>query len=846
MTNVLNTLLEITLFSVVLFAAILLFQRLFRRHISAAMGYAVWALLILRLIVPVTIDSGFHVFTAPQQQTVQTAHVDETPAASSIETASIPAPVTKFSDETPADLPTSHMITPAIQTTQTPVSPKPIDWPMALVLLWAAGAFGFLTYTAAQWMRLNSKIKCGALPDFLKETVDTSKKELGIHTNIKVSIQDWLISPALSASLKPTLLLPKRMLQSKDTQALHFSIRHELTHFKRRDHIVSLLLMALRCVYWFNPVVWLAFGRIQTDMETACDVAVTARMAGEERTRYIHMMIDMGIDAKPICALGMGAGQGRKALEKRVRGMFMTKRTKPTARLAAGLLAALLFVACFTTACQPTPEEPPVIGKGDGLGDLIEATPSASSNVTPSESTKDNDALYTKLGAPKHWKFETTALAGKLNITADVDIELPNVSQLPAATASLSEFTQEDLEKIAEMLGVGDAVWTEVDHTMTKEQIQQGILDYQARRAEYKAEGDDELVKHMDENIEAYEQMYIDAPDKIELKKIEFKTSKVSCGQDQNGDDITRIGFEGTTQVDDQPFYFRAGSDVNSDSVTWIHANFGSGPIGFGGVDIDTPYGVSLTKEHAAEQASKIAKQLTDELSLCFITPAASGQGNTFPRNWGWACVFMREINGCLTAYETAERGFRLEVETVPVDYEKMIIVMDDEGMVSFEWEVPMTIKSIDNTDVSLLPFDKLSQRAIDQIAQRMAGSVIENIDRDGIDWGDPGCTANIIKAELGLARIDKPNSTDYYYIPVWNFFVDLEHTDEYYKRTGIKESLDERDMPPGFTKLSDNVYIDEYGNPTNRSHEYNYAVGIGVVTVNAIDGSAIDPYVGY
>jgi|GEM_PF-959329 len=846
MTNVLNTLLEITLFSAVLFGAILLFQRLFRCRISAAMGYAVWALLILRLIVPVTIDTGFHVFTAPQQQTVQTAHVNETPAASNVETASIPAPMTNFSDETPADLPTSHMITPAIQTTQTPVSPKPIHWPMALVLLWAAGAFGFLTYTTAQWMRLNRKIKCGALPDFLKETVDTSKKELGIHTNIKVSIQDWLISPALSASLKPTLLLPTRMLQSGDTQALHFSIRHELTHFKRRDHIVSLLLMALRCVYWFNPVVWLAFRRIQTDMETACDAAVTARMAGDERTRYIHMMIDMGSDAKPIYALGMGAGQGRKALEKRVRGMFMTKRTKPTARLAAGLLSALLFIACFTTACQPTPEEPVVIGKGDGLGDLIQATPSASSDVSPSESIQDNDALYTKLGAPKHWKFETTALAGKLNITADVDIELPNVSQLPAATASLSEFTQEDLDRIAEVLGVGDATWTEINHEQTKEEIAQGILDYQARRAEYEAEGDDELVKHMDENIEAYEKMYIDAPDEIKLENIEFKITEMDYY-----DDFTGVGFEGTTHVNNQPFFFSACNAYYYDGVNRVRANFGSNPVGFGGVDIDAPYNVSLAKEQAAAQASEIAKQLTDELMLCYITPAAAYVNPTATndetiRNWGWACVFMREINGCPTAYETAERGFRLEVETVPVNYEKMIIVMDDAGMVSFTWDIPMTIKSIDNPDVSLLSFDKLSQRAVDQIAQRLADSVIENIDRDGIDWGDPGCIANIIKAKLGLERIDKPDSTDYYYIPVWKFFVDIIHTDEYYERTGIKESLDERDMPPGFTKLADNVYIDEYGNPTNSSYEYDCAVGINVVTVNAIDGSAIDPYVGY
>jgi hypothetical protein len=261
-------------------------------------------------------------------------------------------------------------------------------------------------------------------------------------------------------------------------------------------------------------------------------------------------------------------------------------------------------------------------------------------------------------------------------------------------------------------------------------------------------------------------------------------------------------------------------------------------------VDIDKPYGVSLTKEQAAQQATEIAEQLTDGLSLCYITPAATRGDES--RNWGWACVFMREINGCPTAYETTVIGSSLEAVEVPVDYEKMIIVMDDEGMVSFEWEVPMTIESIDNSDVSLLPFDKLSQRAIDQIAQRFADAVIENIDRDGIDWGDPGCTANIIKAELGLARIDKPNSTDYYYIPVWKFFVDIIHTDEYYERTGKEDSLGEIEMPPGFTKLDDNLYIDEYGNPNNSSYEYDCAVGIDVVTVNAIDGSAIDPYVGY
>lgn len=507
----------------------------------------------------------------------------------------------------------------------------------------------------------------------------------------------------------------------------------------------------------------------------------------------------------------------------------MINPQKKSKRAIVSLIMAMVMVlTCLTTACQPTPEEPIVIGKGDGLSDLIQSTPDASIGSSPgSTSTQTTDALFTKLEAQKHWSLKTTALGDKLNITTDVDIELPSVSQLPAATASLSEFTQEDLDKIADVLGVGNAEWTERIY-MTKEHIEQCIIEDMACLAEYEAEGDDKMVERMEENIKSYKQMYIDAPYQSELINIEFIIGEISSAEDlETGDNQTVIGFDGITQVDGQPFSFYACSDVNGDSVKRVYASFDN--VFFGGVDIDAPYGVSLTKAQATEQADEIAKQLTNELRLCYITPAATN--NETSRNWGWACVFMREINGCPTAYETTAVGHSLEAVNVPVNYEKMIIVMDDEGMVSFTWDNPMTIESIDNTDVSLLSFDKISQRATEQIAQRFADIVSEDIRSDGINWGDPGCTAKIAKAELGLMRVGKANGPDYYYIPVWKFFVDLEHTDEYYERTGIENSMD------------DDYDVDEK-NPSNINYEY--SLGYDVVTINAIDGSVVDSDLGY
>ena len=62
----------------------------------------------------------------------------------------------------------------------------------------------------------------------------------------------------------------------------------------------------------------------------------------------------------------MSAGKSRVTAEKRIRGLFMPRKTGTSVKTISLILAGVLGLACFTTACQPTPEEPVVIGKGDG------------------------------------------------------------------------------------------------------------------------------------------------------------------------------------------------------------------------------------------------------------------------------------------------------------------------------------------------------------------------------------------------------------------------------------------------------------------------------------------------
>ena len=832
MTGVLKTLLEITVYSAVLFVVVLTLKLIFKRQLSAPMHYLLWLLVVARLLVPVTFDSDWKLFVMPQEpaavQPVAEASGEQAELNFKENTA-----VTEYAQQPAAVINTQAAETggqTGAVTTAAAATMKRVNWTAMAFYVWAAGMgiyFGALGWLHVRFRRIVRRGAADA-PAWVAALTAACAAELGIRRRIRVCVQSGLSSPALTLSLNPRLLLPKSMLDSMSRAQIALGIRHELTHYKRGDHLMSLLLLALRGVYWFNPVVWISQRMMLADMEAACDVRATLGLGQRQRSLYMNTIIDLGSDAYAHYALGMSAGRGKKEMERRIRGLFRAQRSGRGARLAAVLLVPVLLIACFTTACQPTPEEPIVVNKGDGLGSLIQSTPEASSGVSPSAtSAQTNDELYEKLRVPKHWNIETTALDGRINITADVDIDLPNVSQLPAATASLGEFTQEDLGKIAEVLGVKGSEWTKIINVPTKERIRQWIIEDK----EEIANSDDSFrVEKAKDNLEAHEQMYFDAPYESELSKTltEFEMSEEEFYPGTVG-----VRFEGTTMIDGQQVYFYAGN-IFGKSVRTVRVSFGSRFFGSPGLGMTAPYGVSLTKEQAAEQASAIAGQLTDELTLCRVAPAASFKDETNSRNWGWACVFMREINGCPTAYESTDVGSDMEsTVSEPVPYEKMVIVMDDMGMVTFEWETPMTIESIDNPDVTLLSFDEIAQRAAAQIGQHWIYSAVEARSNEGKDMSDPGCTAIITKAELGLMRVAKADSADYYYIPVWNFYTDLEHTDDYWERTGTEPySWDDHD------------YVDKDGNPETLYSGYGYEGGS--VTINALDGSVIDRDKGY
>lgn len=292
---ILTRVIEISAFSAVIFLAVLLFRRVMKQWLSAQMRYLLWFLVVVRLLVPVTLESGVRLILLPTQ-TPLAAQASPSPAPDA-RPVGFAAPENGGANAQTADepaLPNAAARQPAMQT----AARRPLalsDW---LLIAWGAGACLVLAAHVALAVRLDRRIRAlgrAPEPDVLQLYART-RKLLGIRAKLRVVRLPDIASPALTAQLRPKLLLPDSLALGGTREDAAFSLIHELMHYKRRDHLVCLLLTALRIVWWFNPVVWALAPLMRIDMESACDAQVVRKMDKQQKLQYAGLLLELGAE----------------------------------------------------------------------------------------------------------------------------------------------------------------------------------------------------------------------------------------------------------------------------------------------------------------------------------------------------------------------------------------------------------------------------------------------------------------------------------------------------------------------------------------------------------------------
>lgn len=177
-------------------------------------------------------------------------------------------------------------------------------------------------------------------------------------------------SPFVFGFLRPRIYLPRGLREEHRAYVL----AHERSHIKRRDHLIKPLAFLLLAVYWFNPLMWLAYVLLSRDIELACDERVLKELGPQAKRPYSQALLAAVTFRRYVAACPVAFGEGK--LKGRVKNVLRWKRPAVWLTAASVLLCGVLG-ACFLTSPArgeetPDPSEnaPALVGSYKFAGDF--------------------------------------------------------------------------------------------------------------------------------------------------------------------------------------------------------------------------------------------------------------------------------------------------------------------------------------------------------------------------------------------------------------------------------------------------------------------------------------------
>ena len=330
---------EILLTSSVLILGLLILRRAFREKISRRVQYALWALVLVRLLTPVSLpplDISVLTMAEPARETISARL--EAPAAPAAGPASQTFGPVSGAEETavsaakPAG---SQAVSPARGTGAAPAK----AWTLteSLGAVWLAGAAGmglWLVWSNLAFAARLRKYRMGMEVPGCKYPVYMMESELD--------------SPCLFGILRPAVYLTPAAIRSEES--LRHVLAHEETHARHLDPLWSLLRSVCLAVYWFDPLVWIAVSASRTDCELACDEGVVRTLGEEERLAYGKTLLSLipvrRLPVNPLLSV-TPMSSDKKRLRERIARIAEDRKTKKLALCAMSLLTAAVCVFTF-------------------------------------------------------------------------------------------------------------------------------------------------------------------------------------------------------------------------------------------------------------------------------------------------------------------------------------------------------------------------------------------------------------------------------------------------------------------------------------------------------------------
>ena len=372
---------EILLTSSALILALLALRQLFRRTVSRRMQYALWLLVLVRLLVPVNVGTLAHnvLSAAEPVQAVVEERLDTPVLYVQDGTERRPAQLLpgKESQGEPLSPPSdAAQSAPADEYSIVTPTYRTVTLSEALTYVWSAGMAGVGAWFLFTNLRFARALRKARTPYSVE------------GCRYPVYLVSALPSPCLFGVLRPAVYLNEKALQSPD--ALRFVLAHEQTHARHLDPLWSLLRGVCLTVYWFDPLVWLAAVLSREDGELACDEGTLRALGADERAAYGKTLLALvPVCDKPQNPL-LGATtmtSGKRSLKERVTCIAENRQAKAVAVFAAVALAAAVCAVSFTGSSRPLSEVCGEFWDVEATCTYVEERPDVDARYTPADGT---------------------------------------------------------------------------------------------------------------------------------------------------------------------------------------------------------------------------------------------------------------------------------------------------------------------------------------------------------------------------------------------------------------------------------------------------------------------------
>jgi beta-lactamase regulating signal transducer with metallopeptidase domain len=271
---------------------------IFKNKFSGSWHYYIWLIVIIRLMLPYSINSNMSLFNYTNAPITDNLSKNISTIIEENNISKVPIFPGKVGINSPEassnNIDSQKDSLPDIAYTPSSYSLfESISYKYNLSIFWLIGVTLLASYILLSYILFNLKINSrgnNSTAD-LHPILEKCKKKLRVNRKVKIIYSNDITSPCILGIIKPQILIPSFLSKELDSKDLEYILLHELSHLKKNDLILTWIMTSLQVIYWFNPIIWLAFTKARKDCELSCDSFVLGKLSKTSYKEYGETLI---------------------------------------------------------------------------------------------------------------------------------------------------------------------------------------------------------------------------------------------------------------------------------------------------------------------------------------------------------------------------------------------------------------------------------------------------------------------------------------------------------------------------------------------------------------------------